>query len=223
MDAAEHTAFRNRLVGLAEVFDVKLSPQRTALYFEALRDLPLERVVIAMNQTLQTAKFFPRPAEIRALAVGDSETAEEAAWMAFRAAMKTIGSYSSVSFDDAALGETVMAMFGSWPAACVAEFSSEMWAAKRKEFGRVYRVCAGRKLDGARYLPGLCEQANGGREDWKKFVPLGRIGRDGEVQQLPPATVEPARVAIAATAHEFSQLRDLVNLRLVPKSMDETA
>lgn len=207
MDTADNVQFRNRLVGLAEVFDAKLSPQRVALYFEALRDLDFAAVVGGLNQAVRVCKFFPRPAEIRTLILGDSEDRAEEAWMAFKAAMKVAGSYASLSVHDAALGETILAMFGSWPAACAQELSPEMWAAKRKEFGRVYRVLAARNLDGSRYLTGICEQQNAGRSDWMKFVPVHRL----EAGRLEPLSLEEAdqeRMQIAASAHGFTQLSD---------------
>ena len=206
MDVADQSDFRLRLVTLGEVFDKKLSPQMVALYFGALRDLPLEAVIGAMNTLVTTAKFFPKPVEIRTLVLGDSETHEESAWITFRSAMGRIGAYSSVSIEDAALAESVIALFGSWPAACTAELSSEMWASKRKEFSRVYRVFLGRKVDGPRYLPGTCELTNGGRQDCQGYVPVGTIGVGGEVRRLSGTASEHERTAIAVKAHEFARI-----------------
>lgn len=224
MDTADNAAFRQRLIGLAEVFDVKLSPQRVALYFEALRDLEFGAVVDALNQAVRIAKFFPRPAEIRTLALGDTEDRAESAWISFRQAMTRAGSYASLSVADAALGETILAMFGSWPAACAQELSQEMWSSKRKEFGRVYRVLCQRHLEGSRYLTGICEQQNTGREDWLRYVPVHRLDAGGLSHQLSLEDADRERLQIAARSSGLSQLRDMLPtaLRLVDKKLDET-
>lgn len=220
----ESGQFFTRLLALSELFDAKFSEAKGSLYFEALRDLPLERVIQAMNEAVKICKFMPRPAEIRTLALGDSEDRAEIAWVSFRQAMKRAGSYASLSVADAALGESIIAMFGSWPAACAQELSPEMWSSKRKEFGRVYRVICQRNLDGSRYLPGICEQQNTGRGDWMKFVPVHRLGPDGLSSQLTLEEANQERQQIAASSSGFSQLRDSLPrlLRLVDPPLDET-
>lgn len=206
MNTDEQGEFTRRLLMLAEVFDAKLSPARQALYFEALRDLPFVAVVGAMNAAVKGCKFFPRPVELRTFAQGDSEDITEAAWLASRAAMRKLGYMASVSVRDAALGEAIVSVFGSWAGACTADLSPEMWASKRKEFGRVYRVMRQRNLDGGRYLPGVAEQQNSGRRDWLRFVPMGCIDIGGEVLQLTAEEGEMERTRLAIAAHEFSRL-----------------
>lgn len=216
--------FFRRLELLRELFDAKFSEAKALLYFEALKDLPFDAVLHGLNQAAKSCTFMPRPAEIRTLAVGDSEDRIEAAWMAFRQAMKRAGSYASLSIADAALGETIIAMFGSWPAACGQELSQEMWSAKRKEFGRVYRVLLQRHPDGSRYLPGFCEQQNGGVKDYQKHVPVFRLDASGLSQPLGLEEGEQERTQIAARASGFSSIKDsLQNLRLVAKPRDESA
>ncbi len=173
---------------------------------------PLGASAQAMNAAAKGCKFFPRPVELRTLAQGDSEDATEAAWLAFRQAMQRLGYMASVSVQDAALGEAITALFGSWSGACTAELSPEMWASKRKEFGRVYRVMQQRNLDGGRYLAGTAERQNSGRRDWLKFVPMGQIGRDGSVKQLTEAEGDAERERLAVESHEFSRIEagDLV-------------
>lgn len=206
MNTEDQPDFLRRLMALAEVFDVKLSPARSALYFEALRDLPMASAMQALNAAVKGCKFFPRPVELREFAQGNSDDAAEAAWLAFQSAMRRLGAMASVSVRDAALAETVLAMFGSWPEACAAELSPEMWAAKRKEFGRTYRVMRGRMLDGGRYLMGTAERHNGQRGDWLRYTPVGRIDRDGTVLRLSAAEAEAERQQLAAASNEFSRL-----------------
>lgn len=222
MDLDDSSDFTRRLIALGELFDASLTPVRQALYFEALRDVPFPAVAHALNQAAKTCTFFPRPAELRALALGDAESVAEAAWMALKRAMSTAGGYASLVCPDAALGEAVLALWGSWPAACASELSPEMWAAKRKEFGRVYRVLSDRQLDGARYLPGICEQQNAGTEDWKRFIPVSVL-EGHQVRPLGPAEAETCRQAIAAQSHELTRMTAERIAKLVPAQKGETA
>lgn len=220
MTSNDHREFVQHLTALAELFDAKVSAARMALYFETLREFPLREVIRALNHAAKTCKFFPRPAELREFLVGDSEDAVEAAWMAFRSAMSRLGYMSSVLVQDAALGEAITAVFGGWDAACGADLSPEMWASRRKEFGRVYRVMRQRRVSGTRYLPGAAERMNGGRLDYMPWVPLGVIGTNGEVRalnsaeaaatrlQLREATPEPSPEALAWPTEPQRALRE---------------
>jgi hypothetical protein len=198
VDLGDSGEFARRLVTLAEIFDKKLSPQSQALYFEALRDVPFADVAAAMNAALKACTFMPKPAELRKLAVGDAEDLAEAAWLSFRQAMRTAGAYRSIALTDAALGETVLAMFGGWPEACRADFSAEMWSSKRKEFGRIYRVFADRVLQGARYLPGLIELENASNPAWGGYTELAVV-EGPDIQLLSGVTAEAYRAEIATS------------------------
>lgn len=172
MDLNDSGEFTRRLIAVGELFDVKLSPVKQALYFEALRDVEFADIAAALNAAVRACTFMPKPAELRKLALGDADDHAEQAWLLLRKAMRTVGAYASIATADPALGEAILAMFGSWPEVCRAEFSPEMWSSKRKEFGRVYRLLRDRALTGARYLPGLTEQANAGRLEWAKYASI---------------------------------------------------
>lgn len=221
MTTQDLSAFSAQLVTLAELFDAPLSESKLWLYFEALRDLSLEQVRTAILSAAKTATFMPKPAELRRLAVGDTEDAAERAWMIFRRALQSAGAYASLVVADPALAETITAVFESWPAACAVELSPEMWAAKRKEFGRVYRVCVQRGLVGARYLPGICEQQNSGRRDWLTYVPVKRL-EGHTVEALSFDDAEAARTAVAATQHGLTRL-DASALDVQPDERGDTA
>lgn len=74
MTAADRGRFAACLTALAETFAEPCSVARLEGYFAALEDLPLPAVEAAIQGALRTATFFPRPAELRALAgVGDPD------------------------------------------------------------------------------------------------------------------------------------------------------
>lgn len=170
MTDADRPRFAALLGGLGEAFNEPISDARLEIYFLALADLPVGDVQAAIAAVLRTQVFFPRPATIREAVHGRPSDLTETAWLSWRKAAKRIGGAGSVVFSDPALAETLVAMFGGWPGACYADFSDEMWAAKRKEFDRVYHVFAQRGLTGTRHLAGTQEQANGRLGE---YTPLG--------------------------------------------------
>jgi hypothetical protein len=179
------------LTGLAEIFGAELSKTVHALYFEALQDIPLEDIKRAARAALATAKYMPRPAELRELAGHGLESKEQAierAWQSWKTAVRKHGSYGSVLFEDGAIARTLVAIWGSWPGACLTEHSEEMWASKRKEFGRVYVLHSHEPM----YLAGQAELSN--RVNRGTFTrgnepaeQIALVGRDAaiEVKALP--------------------------------------
>lgn len=205
MDANDRDSFVKRLTVVAEMFGKSLSPALVVLYFDALRDVPTDAVFRALGASCQSCEFFPKPVELRQLALGDSEDATESAWMLLRAAMVRVGGYASLIVDDAALGEAITAMFQTWPIACSQELTSEMWASRRKEFGRVYAVLRQRGLSGSRYLSGQCEMQNSGILDWLRFVPVSRLTGE-RIRQLSYAEADEARMTLATTANALARI-----------------
>ena len=198
MTTTDLPIFTAQLVGLQELLGgPPFTEARLALYCDAVSDLPLETLLPAIRAAARTATFFPKPVELRALALGETADAIEHSWLLFRKAMRQQGAYASVVTTDPVLGATIEAMFGGWPQACAAEFSPEMWSAKRKEFERVYRVFAQRGLIGARHLPGRTEIQNADRPEWVKYTTLAVIGPTG-ITCLQGADAEQYRASLAA-------------------------
>ncbi len=199
MEITDSGEFQRRLLAVSELFDKGLSPAQQALYFDALRDLPFADVARALRQATKVCTFMPKPAELRTIAVGDTDDHAERAWIGFRAAASRIGAWASLITRDPVLGETILAVFRGWPEACALELSPEMWSSKRKEFGRVYRVIAARGLSGGRYLAGICEQQNAGKAEWSRYIAAGVVETDGTTRSLSAGEADEARQHLAAT------------------------
>ncbi len=60
--------FAELLALLSEAFNEPVSEARAAAYWLALDDLPLAEVESSVAEALRECKFYPRPAELRALA-----------------------------------------------------------------------------------------------------------------------------------------------------------
>jgi hypothetical protein len=164
MDVADLDAFVDRLIVLAEIFTTPLSAAAQVLYFETLSDLPTEGVFVAISMCAKTCTFMPKPAEIRERVIGnggDPELTVEAAWLHYKQLAVQVGAYGSPTVEDPTLADALLAIFGSWEAACWTELTPEMWASKRKEFGRVYRLLRERPgVTGSRTLIGFVGRTN---------------------------------------------------------------
>jgi hypothetical protein len=194
MTEADRRPLAVLLTGLAEVLGGELSATAHCLYFEALQDIPIDDINRAARAALATAKYMPRPAELRELAgygIESKEAAIERAWQSWKTAAGKHGAYCSVLFEDGAIARAILAIWGSWANACLAEHSEEMWASKRKEFGRVYPLQAQESV----HLRGLIELGN--RTNRGTFTrgneppeSIAIVGRDGgiEVKALPPGS-----------------------------------
>jgi len=195
--ARDKEAVLNVVLELAEYFGAKLSSAVQRMYVAALADLGPDAIRAAAQQALRICKFMPKVAELREFAEGSPDDHTELAWQQLRDAMRIVGYARSVVFADTRLADAVERVFGGWQQACAADWSDEMWAAKRKEFGRVYRALRlqGRS-DHSGHLAGFCETRNR-----TKMLGADRLLRDG-VSQLRtdigvvPAVGEPRLVTV---------------------------
>jgi hypothetical protein len=79
MTRSDFPEFLQSLMGLAGVFDRAITEAVGLAYFNALEDVPIAAVRMALTQAARTATWFPRPVELRALA-GAGLPDESAVW-----------------------------------------------------------------------------------------------------------------------------------------------
>lgn len=174
-DKAQFAAF---VAGIAEVYDKRMSEAAISIYWDTLKDLELSEVRSAFKRHLEDAdggRFMPRPSDIRAIARPPRDSVM--AWSEVEGAMRKVGAYRSVQFQDPVINSVVRDM-GGWPWICRQPLE-EPWV--QKEFERRYLAYrdAGHG-DGSR-LAGLHEIEN-----------RGLLGAAPEVVFLPMGTGEAA-------------------------------
>lgn len=122
MDERDRNPFAQALVVLAEMFEKKLSVPLLDLYFTALCEFDWPAVEAALAQAARTCRFFPRVAELCELIEGAPDDRGEQAWMRIWKLWDRHGGLvnanASVYFEDQALAETIVAVWGDWPTAC---------------------------------------------------------------------------------------------------------
>ena len=116
MKPSEFDPFEATLAGAAEVYGKTLSAQVVAIYWAALRRYELEAVRDAIGRHLVSpdqGQFMPKPADIVRMIEGGSADAAKSAWAEVEWAVRTVGPYPDVTFDDP-VTMRVLADMGGW-------------------------------------------------------------------------------------------------------------
>lgn len=174
--------------GLCEAYGYKPTARRVAIYARALSDLSYEELRDALTRVVRESKYFPSVAEIRSHVEPATDDAALVAWSAAQRASETAGAYRTVTFEDGAAAEALVAVFGSWSQFC--EQNDIALATKQKEFIAAYRQARRRGETSERRLPGICE-ASGQYSDRTSACLVARSGKvlnaaDGEIPKLLP-------------------------------------
>ncbi len=106
------------LAVLAETFNETVSDLRADGYMMGLNDLTIDQVESAARLALKESKFFPRPAELRELAVGSSDDRAELSWLELVAEVRRVGSYQLPSRLSAETLYAAEKVWGSWQRLC---------------------------------------------------------------------------------------------------------
>lgn len=69
MTPEDFSPFIERLTRLAGLLDSPLTSERIAGYVDALQDLQLDDLLVAMGRAGRECEFFPKPRQLRAFAV----------------------------------------------------------------------------------------------------------------------------------------------------------
>lgn len=150
------------LATLAVILGEDVSDQRLEAYLAVLSDLDGGAVENAIAKLSKTARFFPKPAEIRELIEDSANERAERAWVLLVEAAHKSGDRSAF-FADMVLAQAMLDTFGTWIVAyeSLIRLSPEMMASKRKEFVAAYR--RGEKhppSTDVRFQPGRLEMNN---------------------------------------------------------------
>lgn len=162
MQNSDVQRFGQILEALTEAFTPggKPSTIRSEVYFKGLEDMPIEAVEASAWHLIRTRKTasFPKVGEIREARQGNIEDQAIIAVDRIDHAIRTVGNYQSVQFDDPLIHSVVQAL-GGWIR--LGQVSEEEWKWMRKDAVRLYRAFA---ADGERTpdktLVGIIEQAN---------------------------------------------------------------
>lgn len=166
--------FADQMEGLGLTFDKEVSAPLCEIYFRALGEFDRSEIQRAVDQSVTTLTFFPKPAELIRLIEGTPEEASQGAWVSLENARAKIGYWQSLWIEDPALSQSLLDTFGGWLAFCdsmhvvcdsetgrqIAGLSPEMQRAKQKEFAVNYARAKKNPRNVSRYHAGRCESEN---------------------------------------------------------------
>jgi len=156
----EHKTFAKCMAALAEIFDRKMSTKLLDIYWGIFREYSDEEFQTAVFEAAKTLRFFPKPADLLEILDGSQDDQIELAWESLETAIRQIGAWDSVAFEDEALSAAVETL-GGWTKVC--GWTEAEMPFRRKEFERVYRIHMQRKSRGPSWHPGWIEIRNRAR------------------------------------------------------------
>jgi len=161
MNSKEKKDFVELLTGLAELYQKPLSARVLEIYWAAFEQYPLDAIKEAVKLHVlnpDNGQFMPKPADI--LRYLEGKTYEQAlrAWTTVNKAMRMVGAYPSIQFEDQLI-HLVISEMGGWINLCATHEDRLPFVAK--EFQQRYSSYLHHKpMSCPGYLLGIYEQYN---------------------------------------------------------------
>ncbi len=160
---ADRLAFARLIAGVYELYGKDISEPVLGMWWEAMRGLELGAVRGALNRHAMNpdaGMFLPKPADVIRELGGTSQDASLLAWSRTVEAVRSIGSWESVKFDDPIINRVIVDL-GGWIWLCAQ--TEREWPFVEKRFRDAYRAWMHRGLEGTdpvARLPGHFEAQN---------------------------------------------------------------
>lgn len=131
--------FKSGLSGVYAFYGKELTEFHLNVWWEALKAYDLTAVTEAFNRHLvnpDSGQFLPKPADIVRMFGGRSQDSALNAWSKVDSAVRHVGPYRDVVFDDPLIHRVIHDM-GGWT--LISQKSSDEWPFVAKEFENRYR------------------------------------------------------------------------------------
>lgn len=194
MTRQDASRFASSLTAVAALYGQELIPQVVEIYFRTLENFTIDEIEQGISKACSTLKFFPKPVElIECITGGSGNLADKAMIEACRVleAIKGIGTYSTVCFDDAVTHAVIVQQFGGWAKFSEMREEHEKWFVK--DFVSGYQAFARQNVRHYGALPGISHAQNAltGREREERVVYIGDVEKakaihaQGKLTELP--------------------------------------
>lgn len=151
--------FAQAMAGVGEVYGRELSAAAMKLWWELLAPYDIDSVERALRDCMRSpdsGQFAPKPADVIKAIDGSIGDRALQAWGKVMDAMRHVGRYESVAFDDSAIHSVITDM-GGWPNLCSTKLEELPFLQKR--FCDLYRAVKPGSI-AIGYLPGEAESSN---------------------------------------------------------------
>ena len=164
MDATDKMRFAELITGLAQTFQTPISAGDLENYWQLLRVFPLKAVeqsIVGYCRSPEAHRFLPKPGELVALVQGGSVGQALLAWSKVLRAIRGIGAYRTVVFDDPLI-QAVIGDMGGWQCLCAMRIQDQPFQAR--EFEKRYLHYLARPPTAyAKQLTGITDAVNAAR------------------------------------------------------------
>ena len=156
----DKSLFKRLIALISEKYQTEISAMMTRVIWEAVKQYPDSQCEKAFQDVILRGRFFKDLVpDLMEILEGKADDQSTEAWVVVHKAVRRIGPYDSVRFDDPAIHSVIHA-FGGWVA--FQDCTDAEWKWRKKEFEGLDRVMA-RQQNHPEYLPGDIEIKNVGR------------------------------------------------------------
>ena len=175
MQEGDKRVFRDVMTATLDLYGKTASAPVLRLWWASLEPYTIEEVRFGFTKYVRSpdnGTFPPKPADIIRMIEGTAGDRGMLAWGRVQDAIKRVGGYRSVAFDDPIIHSVIEDM-GGWPALCSTE--TDQMQFRSAEFAKRYRAHAERGIEAHEpYLIGRSEASN--RMNGHKAEPPMLIG-----------------------------------------------
>ena len=162
MNEIDKRAFSETLMGIGELYGREVSPSLAGIYFESLKQFDVATVRSAITAHINNpdgGQFFPKPADIVKMIGGSNGDKAMQAWSKVDRAVRQVGTYESVVFDDPVIHRVIQDM-GGW--VLFGTKNDDEWPFVAREFTTRYQGYAMRGVvpDHPKLLYGIAQIHN---------------------------------------------------------------
>ena len=177
------TKFAALMVGIGEVYGKSFTSAVINIYWNVLKAYRYEEIKTAIKRHLENpefGRFLPKPSDIIMAIDGSPQNQALRAWTKVAQAIKRVGIYTSVAFDDALIHAVIEDM-GGWIKFC--SIDDKQLPFTVKEFYERYRgYTVNRPTSYPKYLVGVVESKN--RSAGYKYDPPILIGDESKARHV---------------------------------------
>lgn len=193
------------LKAFLEVQRIKVTPDALRLWIATFSDLTQEQLHDALLRYTKEGSEFPTPASVRKFAGhGEAGIDDRAgiAWANVRLAIRRVGPYESIDFDDRIINAAIRNI-GGWEKLCDVPHDKIEW--KAKEFIDMYKTIVRTGIGDGSPLHGITARVNVGRfnSPAPKRLTTG-LSPHAVAERL---TAEPQRPRLTAPAQKLLTLK----------------
>jgi hypothetical protein len=210
VQATDRQRFLALMTGISDYYGKVFSNAVLGLYWQGLQRFDfadVERALWAHTQNPDAGQFLPKIADVTRTLQGRTQDQAAVAWGKVDRAVRTVGTYVDVIFDDALIHRVVTEL-GGW--IWLGEQSDDEWPFVAKRFENLYCAYLSR-ADSPTYPPHLIGLANAhnAREGHEAMPPL-LIGEPAKALRIQQG----GSVAPLLEVHQAGRFLDMKNMAL---------